>query len=122
VSGGYQVTHTEVAGAAQQTDGKADDAESIRQKVTSANGSVPSKAWGLLGNMLVYGKYQDVYSTFSGHVDTMITGLRNLASDIKTTADQYKQNEDDVAKSFGDIENDLGELPPAKAPAGGEQA
>lgn len=122
MSGGYQVTNTEVASAAQQTDGKADDAESIRQKVTAANGSVPSKAWGLLGNMLVYGKYQDVYSTFSGHVDTMITGLRNLASDIKTTADQYKQNEDDVAKSFGDIETDLGELPPATGPSGGEQA
>jgi uncharacterized protein YukE len=119
VSDGYQVVHPELSAAADKTSGKADDADSIRQKVSAANGSVPSQAWGLLGNMTCFGIYQEVYSTFSGHVDKMITGVRNLAADIKTTADQYHQNEDAVAESFTDVEQELGDVPAAAAPKGG---
>lgn len=117
---GYQVNHAELTDAATQTDGKAKDAESIRQKVTSADNSVPSQAWGLLGDLTVYHWYQSVYSTFNDHVNKMISGVNTLATDIKNTADQYKQNDDAVGDQFKDIENDLAGEPATKtAPSGG---
>lgn len=111
MSDGYQVHTGEVATAGEQTDGKAQEAEGIRSKVDAANGKVPSQAWGLLGDLTVYNWYQQVYGTFSDHVDKMISGVQKLADDIKTTAQRYDQNEDEVGKSFSDIENELGSAP-----------
>ncbi|HWE89600.1 MAG TPA: hypothetical protein VG317_09080 [Pseudonocardiaceae bacterium] len=116
---GYQANHQEITDTGAKTADKAQEAESIRSKVDAANGLVPSKAWGLLGNMTVYGKYTEMYSTFSEHVNKMVQGVQHLADDIKTTADQYKQNEEAVQEKFKEIENEMGGAPqpPTMGPA-----
>jgi uncharacterized protein YukE len=123
VSGGYQASPAELTSAASRTNDKADAAQTIRQKVDAANGSVPAKAWGLLGDLTVHNWYTTVYGTFSDQVNKMIQGVQNLATDIKSTADAYQLNEETVGEKFTDIEADLGEVPTANtAPAGGGKA
>jgi uncharacterized protein YukE len=118
VSNGYQVNHEELADTASKTGDKAAEAEGIRAKVDAANGLVPSKAWGLLGNLTVYGRYQEVYATFSDHVNKMIAGVQKLSDDIKTTAERYKQNEDAVQEKFDEIGRELNGPSAKTAPAG----
>ena len=119
MSGGYAVNHAEISEAGAKTDGKAEEAEGIKGKVAEANGKVPQKAWGLLGNLGPYEIYQALYSNFSDHVNTMVEGIHTLAGNIKTTADQYKQNEDDVQEKFNDVMKDLDGAPKAPEVSGG---
>jgi uncharacterized protein YukE len=119
MSGGYQVNHTELADTGAKTGGKADEADGIKGKVAEANGKVPQKAWGLLGNLGPYEIYQSLYSSFNDHVNTMVEGIHTLAGNIKTTADQYKQNEDDVQDKFNEVMNDLDGAPKAPETSGG---
>lgn len=107
MSGDFQVNHAQLTDASGRTAAQASAADSIKGKVAAANGQVPSKAWGLLGNLTVYHAYTEMLGQLNDHVSDMIQSVQKLASDIKTTADQYKQNEDDVAKSFQGIQNDL---------------
>ncbi len=104
---GFQVNHAEIAAAGDATAGKAAEAEGIKGKVAAANGQVPSQAWGLLGQMGPYEIYQQFYNSFSSHVDDMVSGLQQLSDNLKKTADQYKQNEDDINDKLKDVMNEL---------------
>lgn len=118
---GYQVNHAEVKATGDAATDKANEAEGIKGKVAAANGQVPSQAWGLLGHMGPYEIYQAFYSSFSDHVNDMVSGLQKLADNLKTTADQYKQNEDDINDKLKDVMNDLdGAAKPPETSGGGE--
>lgn len=126
MSNGYQVNHTELTGAGTKTDGKASEAQGIQDKVNAADGQVPEKAWGLIGQVKLYGFYTNLLGELKDHVAEMIQGVQKLASDITATADLYKQNEDDVAQKFKDIEGGLGggsssapPAPPGSGPGSG---
>lgn len=104
---GYEVNHQELTEAANRTSAAGDTAQGIQQKVAAANGVVPQKAWGLLGNLTVYQWYESLYGTFTDHVQQMVTGVHNLAHDIASTAAHYKQNDSDIQDRFTEIESDL---------------
>lgn len=104
---GYQVNHAELTDTASKTDDAGSDAQGIVSKVSAANGTVPQNSWGLLGEMGPYEIYKNYYGEFSQHVGDIVSGIQKLATNIKNTADQYKQNEDEVNEKFTDIEKDL---------------
>jgi uncharacterized protein YukE len=116
---GYQVNHAEVAATGDAAASKANEAEGIKGKVAAANGTVPSQAWGLLGQMGPYEIYQAFYSSFSDHVNNMVSGLHELSDNLKKTADQYKQNEDDINDKLKDVMKDLDGAAKAPETAGG---
>ncbi|HEV3356028.1 MAG TPA: hypothetical protein VG247_04490 [Pseudonocardiaceae bacterium] len=118
---GFAVNHAEVQTAGEQTGTKAAEAEGIKGKVAAANGKVPSQAWGLLGQMGPYEIYQAFYSSFSDHVNTMVSDLQTLSDNLKKTADQYKQNEDAINDKLKDVMKDLdgGAKPPETAGGSG---
>ncbi|HEX3784698.1 MAG TPA: hypothetical protein VHX38_33975 [Pseudonocardiaceae bacterium] len=116
---GYKATPSEISEAGAKTTGKAEEAEGIKGKVAEANGKVPQKAWGLLGNLGPYEIYQGLYSSFSDHVNTMVSGIQTLAGNIKATADQYQQNEDAVQDKFNEVMTDLDGAPEAPEISGG---
>lgn len=105
--GGFQVNHAEIRAAGDQTSGKADEAEGIKGKVAAANGKVPTQAWGLLGQLGPHEIYESLYNAFSDHVNDMVSGLQQFATNLKNTADQYKQNEDDIQDKLKDVMNEL---------------
>jgi uncharacterized protein YukE len=111
VSGGYQVNHQELADAGKKAGDKGQEAQSIQQKVDAANGIVPDKAWGLLGNLTVHSQYTEMFGTLQDHVGGMITGVRNLADTITGIAEEYRQNDSDAGDKFKTIEAELGDGP-----------
>lgn len=104
---GFGVNHAEISAAGDAASEKATEAEGIKGKVAAANGKVPSQAWGLLGHMGPYEIYQAFYSSFSDHVNDMVSGLHELSDNLKKTADQYKQNEDDINDKLKEVMDDL---------------
>ncbi len=116
---GYQVNHAEVAATGDAAAAKANEAEGIKGKVAAANGLVPSQAWGLLGQMGPYEIYQAFYGSFSDHVSNMVSGLHELSDNLKKTADQYKQNEDEINDKLKDVMKDLDGAAKAPETAGG---
>lgn len=115
VSGQIQVNHQELADTGDKTRETSDDAKTIQQKISSAQ--VPPDAWGLVG-LLTVGQYETLLSALNDHMNTMASGIQNLADTIKQIAGNYKENEDSVAESFSDVEKDLGETAQPPAPKG----
>jgi hypothetical protein len=107
MSGGYQAKPDEITQAGAQAESKGQQAQTVQAKIAAADGMVPEKAWGLLGNLTVRHTYSDVLSQLTDHMSHMKQGIAKLADDIKATADQYRQNEADVAQKFAEIQNDL---------------
>lgn len=117
VSGQVQVSPQEVTATASKTGDKAGEAETIQQKIASAQ--VPGNSWGLVG-LITVGAYSELLGALNDHMNTMSQGIQNLAGTIKSIADNYQQNEDEVSEKFADIDKDLGVTAVPPAPAGGE--
>lgn len=105
---GLQVNHRELANTGAKTADKAKEADGIQQKLGAANGLIPEKAWGLLGNLTVHHMYTDMLGAFQDHVSNMVQGMEKLADDIRSTADHYRQNDEAAEEKFKDIEKELG--------------
>jgi uncharacterized protein YukE len=105
---GFKADHEQLAATGAKAGDKAKQAEGIQQKLDSANGLVPEKAWGLLGNMTVHHAYNGVLSTLQDHVSNMIKGVQKLADDIKDTADHYRQSDEAVEEKLKDLEKEMG--------------
>lgn len=113
MSGRVRVSPQEVGSVASRTGDTAGQAQTIQQKISSAQ--VPGNAWGLVG-LVTVGAYNELLGALNDHMNKMSQGIQNLAGTIKTIADNYKENEDTVAEKFADIDKELGQTAP---PAGG---
>lgn len=118
----FDVNHQQLAESGAKTADKSNDARSIEQKVSGAEGLVPEKAWGLLGDLTVFGVYSEMLGTFKDHMTEMVAGVQKLGDDIKATAEEYRQNESDTEEKFKDIAKELGGSANATVPGGSAKA
>ena len=105
---GFNVNHEELAATGDQTGDKAKDADGLQEKLNSADGLVPPKAWGLIGHLEIHHAYTEMFGTLQEHMSNMIQGVRKLGEDINNAADQYRQNDEAAEEKLKDIQKELG--------------
>jgi uncharacterized protein YukE len=113
VSGQIQVNHQEITVMAAKAGEKTGDADSIKAKIAGAQ--VAEDSWGLVGK-ITEGSYKDLLTQLNDHMNEMSQGIQTLADTIKQIAANYKENEDSISDSFGDISKEIGEAPEPPTP------
>lgn len=86
---GFSVVTEELAQCGSRVSSMAGQADSLHGRATAAE--VPSRSWGLLGELTTHSKYADLQNQLTEHLSNMSTGLDNAGQRISNTADLYRE-------------------------------
>ncbi|QUQ70624.1 WXG100 family type VII secretion target [Kutzneria sp. CA-103260] len=103
---GFSVVTDELAQCGKRVSSMSGQAESLHGRATAAQ--VPSRSWGLLGELTTHGKYVDLQNQLTEHLSTMTTGLDNAGQRISNTADLYRETDERHKKEIEDAGGDQG--------------
>lgn len=113
---GFRVVTEELAHCGRRVSSMSSQAESLRGRATAAE--VPSRSWGLLGELTTHSKYADLQNQLTDHLSAMTTGLDNAGQRISNTADLYRETDERHKKEISDAGGDEGRNDPGKADPG----
>ncbi|MEV6605155.1 hypothetical protein [Kutzneria sp. NPDC051319] len=86
---GFNVVTEELARCGSRVSSMAGQADSLHGRATAAE--VPSRSWGLLGELTTHSKYADLQNQLTDHLSNMTAGLDNAGQRISNTADLYRE-------------------------------
>ena len=116
---GFSVVTEELAQCGKRVSSMSGQAESLHGRATAAQ--VPSRSWGLLGELTTHSKYMDLQNQLTDHLSTMTTGLDNAGQRISNTADLYRETDErhrkEIENAGGKDKNGPGQADPG--PSGG---
>lgn len=104
---GFSVVTEELAQCGKRVSSMSGQAESLHGRATAAE--VPSRSWGLLGELTTHGKYVELQNQLTEHLSTMTAGLDNAGQRISNTADLYRETDERHKKEISDAGGDKGE-------------
>ena len=114
---GFNVDTEELAQCGKRVSSMSSQAESLHGRATAAE--VPSRSWGLLGELTTHSKYADMQNQLTDHLSKMTTGLDNAGQRISSTADLYRETDEYHKKRIGDAGGDQtkdpGQVDPGRA-------
>ena len=86
---GFAVVTDELAQCGKRVSTMSGQADSLHDRATAAE--VPSRSWGLLGELTTHSKYRDLQNQLTDHLSAMAGGLDNAGQRISNTADLYRE-------------------------------
>ena len=98
---GFSVKTEELAQCGRRVSSMSSQADSLHGRASAAE--VPSRSWGLLGELTKHGKYVDLQNQLTDHLATMTTGLDNAGQRISNTADLYREADEFHRKQIGAV-------------------
>jgi uncharacterized protein YukE len=106
---GFSVRTDELAQCGRRVSSMSSQAGSLRDRATTAE--VPSRSWGLLGELTTHSEYADLRNQLTDHLSAMTTGLDNAGQRISNTADLYRETDEYHRKRMAEHGPDSGERP-----------
>jgi uncharacterized protein YukE len=113
---GFSVVTDELAQCGKRVSSMSGQADSLHGRATAAQ--VPSRSWGLLGELTTHSKYMDLQNQLTDHLSTMTTGLDNAGQRISNTADLYRETDERHKKEIEDAGGDKGKGDPGQVDPG----
>jgi uncharacterized protein YukE len=114
---GFSVVTEELSQCGQRVSSMTSQAESLHGRATAAE--VPSRSWGLLGELTTHSKYADLQNQLTDHLSNMTTGLDNAGQRISNTADLYREIDEyhkrQIDQAGGDDGKDPGRVDPGQS-------
>ncbi|MFI9385301.1 WXG100 family type VII secretion target [Kutzneria sp. NPDC052558] len=104
---GFSVVTEELAQCGKRVSSMSGQAQSLHGRATAAE--VPSRSWGLLGELTTHGKYVELQNQLTDHLSSMTTGLDNAGQRISNTADLYRETDERHKKEITDAGGDKGD-------------
>jgi uncharacterized protein YukE len=113
---GFSVDTEELAQCGKRVSSMSSQAQSLHGRATAAE--VPSRSWGLLGELTTHSKYADMQNQLTDHLSKMTTGLDNAGQRISNTADLYRETDEYHKKQIDGAGGDQGKNDPGKVDPG----
>ncbi|GAA0595346.1 hypothetical protein GCM10010174_08090 [Kutzneria viridogrisea] len=110
MSGSFQVDHEQLAQCGQRVSAMSSQAQSLHGRATSAE--VPSRSWGLLGELTTHSRYSEMQNQLTDHLGAMTTGLHNAGSKISGAAELYKSTDEEHKRELDRIGEKENSKPP----------
>ncbi|MER5393120.1 hypothetical protein [Saccharopolyspora sp. NPDC002686] len=104
--GGYKAQPDAITSCGNNVGGLSSEANSIKEKATSAQ--VPEISWGLLGLATTYSSYKELLDKFQQHLGEMAEGLTKAGEDISECGKDYQNVDRELAEKLKQIRVDAG--------------